>query len=647
MNRKISISVLTLILAGFFAVGFMSIGSDHNGSKSPLPENPGTVVQTVSQNGDLPVIYTDDMDGANDTNALKLRGYKVWYRGGGTQGAQATWFQGNNSVFPAFNGPATGYTAANYAVVNGTNNIDSWMVLPRISGGLIAGDSLYFYSRAPNASTYPDSIRVMFSANDSVPEGTWTELGRFKVNTANMWEKRGFKAPSASVNGRFAVRYCVVGGGPGGSNSDYIGIDAMTIVRSSAPPTTCNKYSSQWCALSAFPVLPAASYFGAAGWIGDTLYYQAPSSAGAGATTIYRYTYGGTWTTGVPCLTAVAGASMSVAQNKLYLIGGGSSVTISGNTVQEYNPSTGAWTQKATLPTPLAAHGSVTWGDSVIFVIGGPYTGSASNTNVYYYRVGDNTWGTITSSLPAGQGRRTFAMGLAGGNHIVITCGYNTVYLKSTYVGTIGSNASQLTWVAGPDAYTTISRPAGTAYDNYFFLVGGDTNGTANKNPFVKVFDVNSNSWVVSISGNPNPVSNLMNGVTTKCVSDTVRLFQPGGYSQSSTASNAFAVLGCGPIFTGSQISSNQVPNVYSLAQNYPNPFNPSTKISFALPKAGNVKLVVFDLLGREIRTLVNEFRTAGNHTVEFNASNLASGVYFYRIEAGDFTATKKMLLIK
>ena len=93
--------------------------------------------------------------------------------------------------------------------------------------------------------------------------------------------------------------------------------------------------------------------------------------------------------------------------------------------------------------------------------------------------------------------------------------------------------------------------------------------------------------------------------------------------------------------------NNNNVPKVYSLNQNYPNPFNPSTQISFGLPKSGNVKLVVFDILGREVKTLVNEFQTAGTHSITFDASSLSSGIYFYSITANDFTATKKMLLIK
>jgi Secretion system C-terminal sorting domain/Kelch motif/Galactose oxidase, central domain len=104
-------------------------------------------------------------------------------------------------------------------------------------------------------------------------------------------------------------------------------------------------------------------------------------------------------------------------------------------------------------------------------------------------------------------------------------------------------------------------------------------------------------------------------------------------------------------ICTGSivGISNNGgvVPHAYSLSQNYPNPFNPSTVIKYSLPKAGLVKLVVFDILGREVRTLVNEVKTAGIYSVNFDASSLASGVYFYKVESGDFVQTKKMLLIK
>ena len=91
----------------------------------------------------------------------------------------------------------------------------------------------------------------------------------------------------------------------------------------------------------------------------------------------------------------------------------------------------------------------------------------------------------------------------------------------------------------------------------------------------------------------------------------------------------------------------SNIADKFSLSQNYPNPFNPTTTINFSIPKSGFVALKVFDVLGREVATLVNETKVAGNYTVDFDGSGLSSGVYFYRIEAGDFISMKKMMLTK
>jgi hypothetical protein len=85
----------------------------------------------------------------------------------------------------------------------------------------------------------------------------------------------------------------------------------------------------------------------------------------------------------------------------------------------------------------------------------------------------------------------------------------------------------------------------------------------------------------------------------------------------------------------------------YSLSQNYPNPFNPSTSISWQLPEAGLVTLKIFDVLGREVKTLVNEELTAGKHETAFDASLFSSGVYFYQLKSGKYVETKKMVLMK
>lgn len=95
-------------------------------------------------------------------------------------------------------------------------------------------------------------------------------------------------------------------------------------------------------------------------------------------------------------------------------------------------------------------------------------------------------------------------------------------------------------------------------------------------------------------------------------------------------------------------LANNLIPSEYKLEQNYPNPFNPSTIINFSIPKAGNVSLKIFDVLGKEISTLVNEFKSAGNYNYEFySSSNMTSGIYFYTLTAGVYTETKKFTLLK
>ena len=88
-------------------------------------------------------------------------------------------------------------------------------------------------------------------------------------------------------------------------------------------------------------------------------------------------------------------------------------------------------------------------------------------------------------------------------------------------------------------------------------------------------------------------------------------------------------------------------PDEFILEQNYPNPFNPTTTIEYSIPMAGLVTIKIFDILGREVTTLVNEEKQRGNHLVKFNASNLSSGIYFYRLQAGNFMSEKKLILLK
>lgn len=143
--------------------------------------------------------------------------------------------------------------------------------------------------------------------------------------------------------------------------------------------------------------------------------------------------------------------------------------------------------------------------------------------------------------------------------------------------------------------------------------------------------------------------------------SDSVAIFQDGtknisfSYVDFPTKSRGYMADGFIrsfysarlPNVTAIQQLTPREPENYSLSQNYPNPFNPSTTISYQLPRNAFVVLKVYDVLGREVETLVNERQSAGNHSVVFNASNLPSGVYFYRLQSGPYHNAKELLLLK
>jgi hypothetical protein len=123
-------------------------------------------------------------------------------------------------------------------------------------------------------------------------------------------------------------------------------------------------------------------------------------------------------------------------------------------------------------------------------------------------------------------------------------------------------------------------------------------------------------------------------------------LFVSSSYLFASTSSGLWRR----PLSEVTSVEGNNsaiIPTNYWLSQNYPNPFNPTTMISYQLPFNSHVSLKVYDVLGREVGTLVSERQSAGSHYVRFNAAGLPSGVYFYRLQAGTFTETKKLMILK
>jgi len=117
----------------------------------------------------------------------------------------------------------------------------------------------------------------------------------------------------------------------------------------------------------------------------------------------------------------------------------------------------------------------------------------------------------------------------------------------------------------------------------------------------------------------------------------------------SDLYANNIARYSCSGTITsiGDDNTIDIIPQQFQLSQNYPNPFNPTSRIRYNIPKASFVKITVYDILGREVRVLVNEEKNPGQYEVIFDGKGLASGVYFYTIRTHDYTLSKKMILMK
>ncbi len=173
--------------------------------------------------------------------------------------------------------------------------------------------------------------------------------------------------------------------------------------------------------------------------------------------------------------------------------------------------------------------------------------------------------------------------------------------------------------VAGDNVWSrTVTFPAGTPAGNTEFKFGMGYPGVEQNNSGSKYLDN-------EMAQNVNHVFFLKDGPTIELLAN----------------------FGIQELVTGVVKDNNTIPNVYSLNQNYPNPFNPSTSIKYSVPSAQFVTLKVYNLLGQEVATLVNEVQNAGNYIARFDASSLSSGIYFYTLKAGNFTSTKKMILMK
>ncbi len=167
-----------------------------------------------------------------------------------------------------------------------------------------------------------------------------------------------------------------------------------------------------------------------------------------------------------------------------------------------------------------------------------------------------------------------------------------------------------------------------------YSITGGTDNGDFSPNVYINGYGPNANQWgpYDGLFGIPADLYSIENEIK---------------FTSSSKSVQMILIEGGNNHITGEDKVKAEMPHSFNLYQNYPNPFNPITRINYQLPANISITLKVYDVMGREIETLVNERQNAGNHSVQFNASKLSSGVYFYKLQAENYCALKKLLLLK
>jgi Secretion system C-terminal sorting domain len=248
--------------------------------------------------------------------------------------------------------------------------------------------------------------------------------------------------------------------------------------------------------------------------------------------------------------------------------------------------------------------------------------------------------------------------------------GGNFFFADQDYFYSNGEDAEP-TFSAGDFAYDVFGIQGGLndpepTDTTYFGESGDEITGDFEDPPFYVLFDTPGQSWADGVTGVATAIDIFygedlgnVNGIRYEngWGGKTVYLGIGLEYAVEVAAaddpvmSDQFETLMTNVItwFSANDVEETEAvqPTVFSLAQNYPNPFNPSTQISFTLPYSTDVTLTVFNVAGQQVATLVNGQMSAGHQDISFDASSLSSGVYFYTLQAGDFTATRKMMLMK
>jgi N-acetylneuraminic acid mutarotase len=496
--------------------------------------------------------------------------------------------------------------------------------------------------------------------NEVVVGGRFTSAGgvsangvaRFNTQT-NTWSSLG-TGSSNGVNDRVSA-LAVVGNEVvvGGSFNEAGGVSANNVAR-------FNTQTNTWSSLgtgssngvsggSSFPAVYALAVVGNEVVVGGDF----TSAGGVSANRVARFnTLTNTWST-LGSSNGVSGGvypyvyALAVVGNEVFVGGGFTSAGgVSANNVARFNTQTNTWSSLGTGSSNGVnnrVYALAVVGNEV--VVGGRFTsaGGVSANRVARFNTQTNTWSSLGTGSSNGVNGIVYELAVVG----------NEVFVGGEFTSAGGVSANRVArFNTLTNTWSTLGTGSSNGVNDYVnalavvgnevFVGGGFTSAGGVSANYVARYNTQTNTWSSLGTGSSNGV----NGIVYELAVVGNEVFVGGEFTLAGGIASTFIARWNSGTSRVEQLSPT-APKTFLLEQNYPNPFNPSTTIRYQLPVASEVKLEVYDVLGKKIATLVNERQSAGSYQVVWNASGLSSGTYFYRLQAGTFVETKKMIMVK
>lgn len=346
-------------------------------------------------------------------------------------------------------------------------------------------------------------------------------------------------------------------------------------------------------------------------------------------------------------------------KDSLYLIGSvDSTFTSADGFVFMYSLNQNTWVLKDTMPQPHVHEcAAAVINDSLIITIGGSTNAFVSPRNfvkVYNPRTGN--WTTSVTPFPVNNTTsHADCLKLDTAYNLFVLGGFGNGVLNSVYRGVLTLRTGDSAVISWSEFDTLnanlfgqgVYRVAGARWNNtLLFGPAVSSSSVVNQVWGLTIIDTADYVWTRFLPNTSDTAGNISTyGV--KSGTDSNYFFLFGGFKNPAVLSTSQKYAFATPPPFGIINTHSGVPSSYRLFQNYPNPFNPSTHIEFAVPKAGFVSLIIYDILGRQVELLASENLKAGKYKAVWDASKRPSGIYFYSLITANFRETKKMILVK